>query len=100
MRLTLVRILREGNVEDLLKSRVVKAFYPHALGHHMGLEVHDVSVRPILGVREGKEESIVNYCDKSLLRPTYEVLTACWAGTELLKPGMVITVEPGICMYE
>ena len=93
-------ILREGNVEELLKSRVVKAFYPHGLGHHMGLDVHDVSLQPILSVRTGKEQSNVNYCEKSLLRPTDEVLTACWAGTVLLEPGMVITVEPGICMFE
>ena len=48
-----------------------------------GPDVRDVSVQPMLGVREGKEQSIVNYGEKSLLRPTDEVLTACWAGTVL-----------------
>ena len=93
-------ILRECSVDELLKSRVVKTFYPHGLGLHMGLDVHDVSVQPILSVRAGKEQSIVNYCEKSLLRPTDEVLTACWAGTVLLEPEMVITVELGIFMFE
>lgn len=37
-------ISRQGNVENLLKSHVVKAFYPHGLCHHMGLNVHNVSV--------------------------------------------------------
>lgn len=87
-----MRIPREDNVEDLLKSRVVKAFYPHGLGHLMGLDVHDVSVQPILSVRAGKEQWTVNYCEKSRLGPTDEVLTACWAGKVLLLPG--------ICMFE
>ena len=66
----------------------------------MGLDMHDVSVQPMLGVREGKEQSIVGYCEKSLLRPTDKVLSACWAGIVLLEPGVVIKVEPCFCMFE
>ena len=87
-----LRIPREGNVEELLKSRVVKAFYTHGLGHLMGPDVHDISVQPISSVRAGKEQWTVSYCEKSPLRPTDEDLTACWAGTVLLLPG--------ICMFE
>lgn len=66
----------------------------------MGFDAHDPSVQLISGICEGKERPIFNYCKKSVLRPTDKISTAGWAGTVLLELGMVITVEPGICVFE
>lgn len=32
-------VLKTGNIETILGSGVVRAFFPHGLGHHMGLDV-------------------------------------------------------------
>ena len=53
-------------VEELYKERMWYYFYSHALGHYVGIEVHDVN------------------------KIEYET------NTHLLKEGNVITVEPGI----
>ena len=88
------------NVEDLLESRVVKAFFPLGLSHHMGLDVHDAGAKPKLSFCEDKERSIAKYSETGLLRPANEVVASCMSGASLLEPGTVITVEPEILMFE
>lgn len=36
-------IFHNGSKEDIYAAGTSVAFFPHGLGHHMGLEVHDVS---------------------------------------------------------
>ncbi|GAB1320475.1 hypothetical protein MFIFM68171_10685 [Madurella fahalii] len=38
-------ILRGGTPSEIFRQGTVAAFFPHGLGHHVGLEVHDVSGR-------------------------------------------------------
>lgn len=61
--------------EEIFESRVSCAFYPHGLGHLMGLDVHDVAGFP-------------NYEDSD---PYFKFLRL----RRELKTGMVLTNEPG-----
>ncbi len=66
----------------------------------MGLDVHDVSAKPILSFCTDEEQPTIKHSEKSLLRPTFEFVAPCTSNAALLEPGIVITVEPGICMFE
>ena len=91
-------ILRKTDVEELLKSGATKAFFPHGLGHHMGLDVHDVSSKPILSMTQSDNLSTRGKSWDSMADTRLE-LAPCTSDAALLEPGMVITVEPGICAY-
>ena len=58
--------LAAGSVEEIIEKRRYEAFYPHQTSHWLGLEVHDVGDY----AREGASRK--------------------------LRPGMVLTVEPGL----
>jgi Xaa-Pro dipeptidase len=47
-------ILHNGTKEEIYKAGTSKAFFPHGLGHHIGLEVHDVGQAELMSVRRGK----------------------------------------------
>lgn len=66
----------KGSEEELLKKRISVAFFPHGLGHMLGMDTHDTGGNP-------------NYEDKDTMFRYLRV-----RGT--LKSGTVITVEPGI----
>ena len=74
-------ILHNGTEAEIFEAGTSKGFYPHGLGHHLGLETHDVQDVPIM--RYSIEEHA------GLLAP-------CRADQPALEEGMVITVEPGI----
>jgi Xaa-Pro dipeptidase len=63
-----------GSVEDLVAGGVTRAFYPHGLGHSLGLQTHDVGC----GLRAPRSEN-------PFLRNTSDVAV-----------GQVFTIEPGI----
>ncbi|KAB5523120.1 peptidase M24, structural domain-containing protein [Coniochaeta sp. 2T2.1] len=68
--------LLKGDKEDILKKRTSVAFFPHGLGHYLGMDTHDTGGN-------------ANYADKDSMFRYLRV-----RGT--LPAGSVITVEPGI----
>ena len=77
--------LMKGNTDDALQAGAHTLFLPHGLGHMMGLDVHDM---------EGLGEDYVGY-DETVSRST-EFGTAYLRLAKPLKPGFVLTDEPGI----
>ena len=77
--------LMQGNVEEAVKAGAHALFMPHGLGHMMGLDVHDM---------EDLGENNVGY-DKDIQRSDQFGLAYLRLAREL-RPGYVMTVEPGI----
>ncbi|KAL1927765.1 hypothetical protein VTP01DRAFT_3586 [Rhizomucor pusillus] len=67
-----------GDKQELLDKGVVAAFFPHGIGHMLGLDVHDVG-----GYPKGTEH---------INKPGYRYLRM----RRTLAAGNVVTVEPGI----
>ena len=77
--------LMRGNIEDAVMQGAHALFFPHGLGHMMGLDVHDM---------ENLGEDYVGY-DETVQRSTQFGL-AYLRLAKKLQPGYVLTVEPGI----
>ncbi len=77
--------LMKGDTEAAVQAGAHTLFMPHGLGHMMGLDVHDM---------EGLGEDYVGY-DETVKRSN-EFGTAYLRLAKALKPGFVLTVEPGI----
>ncbi len=74
-----------GDTNEAVKNGAHALFFPHGLGHMMGLDVHDM---------EGLGENMVGY-DKNTRRSEQFGLAYLRFAKEL-EPGYVLTVEPGI----
>lgn len=64
-------ISQTASISEMMENRVWYYFMPHGLGHHVGIEVHDVTTISYLG-----------------------------ADSNLLREGNIITIEPGIYFRE
>ncbi len=67
-----------GDVDDMMNENIFALFFPHGLGHFLGLDTHDVG-----GYPKGVDR---------IDRPGIKFLRA----RRDLQPGMVVTIEPGI----
>jgi len=77
--------LLSGNVDDMVAEGVAGLFMPHGLGHNMGLDVHDM---------EDLGENLVGYDDDQSRSSQLGLGSLRMA--RRLRPGHVITDEPGI----
>jgi len=77
--------LMKGNIDEAVKKGAHALFFPHGLGHMMGLDVHDM---------ENLGENYVGY-NRTTKRSNQFGLAYLRLGKEL-QPGFVVTVEPGI----
>ncbi len=77
--------LMKGDMNDAVIQGAHALFFPHGLGHMMGLDVHDM---------ENLGENYVGY-DETLQRSTQFGLKSLRLG-KTLETGYVITVEPGL----
>ena len=67
--------------EDALAQGLTRVFFPHGIGHLLGLQVHDVG--GVMGGAGGTERP---------RPPGHPYLRL----TRMLEPGVVVTVEPGL----
>ena len=74
--------LLRGDLDQLVSSGAVALFYPHGLGHLIGLNVHDAG-----GYPAGREPS--SHPQSRYLRTD-----------RLLEAGMITSVEPGVYFIE
>ena len=70
----------QGDKEEILASRTSNAFFPHGLGHYLGMDTHDTGGNP-------------NYEDADRMFRYLRVRGA-------LPAGSVVTVEPGVYFSE
>lgn len=73
------------SAEDAVSSRLTSAFFPHGLGHFIGLQTHDVA-----GL-------IFDASGQEIPRPAGHPFLRL---TRILEPGNVVTVEPGLYFIE
>ncbi|WP_448821548.1 aminopeptidase P family protein [Cetobacterium sp.] len=79
------RGIMRGSVDEIVDAGAHALFFPHGLGHMIGLDVHDM---------ENFGENNVGY-DNVTKREIQFGLKSLRMGKEL-KPGYVLTIEPGI----
>lgn len=73
----------QGNPADLVEMDAHALFFPHGIGHLLGLDVHDMEdLGDLAGYEEGRTRS--DRFGLGYLRLN-----------RLLRPGMLVTIEPG-----
>ncbi|MHB8055096.1 MAG: aminopeptidase P family protein [Candidatus Aminicenantales bacterium] len=77
--------LMKGDVDAAVEQGAHALFFPHGLGHALGLDVHDM---------ENLGEGFVGYDDPAQRSTQFGLKSLRLA--KKLKPGFVLTVEPGI----
>ncbi len=77
--------LMKGDTEEAVQAGAHALFFPHGLGHMMGLDVHDM---------ENLGEDYVGYNGNIVRNPQFG-LKSLRLG-RILEKGFVLTVEPGI----
>jgi Xaa-Pro dipeptidase len=75
------KVIQDTTAEGAVDAGITRAFFPHGLGHQLGIQVHDV----------GGQQSDP-FGSPCVPPPQYPKLRS----TRTLAPGMLFTIEPGI----
>ena len=67
--------------DAIVETGITRTFYPHGIGHHLGLQVHDVGGF----MADERGTHVASPAEHPFLR--------C---TRLVEPNMVFTIEPGL----
>lgn len=96
-------ILHNGSVKEIFASGTSSAFFPHGLGHHVGLEVHDVGGKERLMMLNDKAATGSKWMSigPAMLQAMIEMARnnaagPPYSGRRQLEPNMIVTIEPGI----
>ncbi|KAI0468273.1 peptidase M24, structural domain-containing protein [Xylaria cf. heliscus] len=96
-------ILRDGTADEIFKNGTGSAFFPHGLGHHVGLDVHDKDLlRPAGENMWGKRRPIGPNSLRAMIKEaaaTTDGAAAAASGDQAhntLQANMIVTVEPGL----
>ena len=71
-------LLNDYDIDEMLAKRIASIFFPHGLGHFLGIDTHDVG-----GYPDGIER---------IQKPGLKSLRTA----RVLEKGMVLTIEPGV----
>jgi Xaa-Pro aminopeptidase len=74
---------KHGSIDDVLESGAYRQFYMHRTGHWMGMDVHDCGDYTEPGSKPRPEKDALGQ-------------TVMKKPARILRPGMVLTIEPGI----
>ncbi|MCY7371152.1 MAG: aminopeptidase P N-terminal domain-containing protein [Polaromonas sp.] len=74
---------KHGKVDDVIESGAYRQFYMHRTGHWMGMDVHDCGDYTEPGSKPREEKDALE--QMVMKKPP-----------RILRPGMVLTVEPGL----
>jgi len=77
--------LMKGNMDDAVREGAHALFFPHGIGHMLGMDVHDM---------EGLGEDFVGYDEETKRMDQFG--TSSLRLGKRLQPGFVFTDEPGI----
>ncbi|TRX88522.1 hypothetical protein FHL15_010561 [Xylaria flabelliformis] len=98
-------ILHNGTADEIFKNGTGSAFFPHGLGHHVGLDVHDVLskdlLRPAGESMWGKRRPIGPNSLRTMIKQASATTSTTTSSSRdkthnILQPNMVVTVEPGL----
>lgn len=67
-------LVSELSDEEMVSEGVTRAFFPHGIGHFLGVQVHDVAGKPVQPPADAPFLRLIR----------------------TLEPGMVVTIEPGL----
>jgi Xaa-Pro aminopeptidase len=88
--------LMEGDLDEVVKKQKFKPFYPHRIGHWLGMDVHDVGEYFIDGKPRPLEAGMVITVEPGLYIPlSNETVAAQWRGLGVRIEDDVLVTETG-----